>query len=188
MVQAIRAFMEFCYYVRRSVIDEDTLRAIDTALADFKRDRVIFVESGVRNDLSLPRQHSLDHYRRSIQMFGAPNGLCSSITESKHIKAVKRPWRRSSRWQALGQMLLINQRLDKLAAVKVDLDIRGMLDGPSTGIPVPAQAAPEVRQEDHNEDKGPVDDKRFEGEVTLSKTKGALPCTTYRPEPHLQYQ
>ncbi|KAJ6617373.1 hypothetical protein B0H10DRAFT_2176466 [Mycena sp. CBHHK59/15] len=27
----------------------------------------------------------------------APNGLCSSITESKHIKAVKQPWRRSRR-------------------------------------------------------------------------------------------
>lgn len=26
-----------------------------------------------------------------IQAFGAPNGLCSSITELKHIKVVKKP-------------------------------------------------------------------------------------------------
>lgn len=62
-------------------------------------------------------------------MFGAPNGLCSSITESKHIKAVKKPWRRSSKHKALGQMLLTNQRLDKIAAARVDFQLRGMLKG-----------------------------------------------------------
>jgi hypothetical protein len=64
-----------------------------------------------------------------IRAFGAPNGLCSSITESKHIKAVKEPWRRSNRYDALGQMLLTNQRLDKLAAARVDFNARGMLKG-----------------------------------------------------------
>jgi hypothetical protein len=62
-------------------------------------------------------------------MFGAPNGLCSSITESKHIKAVKEPWRQSSRYKALGQMLLTNQQLDKLAAARIDFSTRGMLKG-----------------------------------------------------------
>ena len=56
----------------------------------------------------------MKHYPHLIRQFGAPNGLCSSITESKHIKAVKRPYRRTNRFQALGQMLLINQRLNKL--------------------------------------------------------------------------
>jgi hypothetical protein len=71
------------------------------------------------------------HYHHLIREFGAPNGLCSSITESKHIKAVKEPWRRSNRFNALGQMLLTNQRLDKLAAAKVDFVHRKMLDGTS---------------------------------------------------------
>ncbi|KAF8953940.1 hypothetical protein BDZ97DRAFT_1678489, partial [Flammula alnicola] len=44
-----------------------------------------------------------------VQEFGAPGGLCSSITESRHITAVKKPWRRSSRFEALGQMLITNQ-------------------------------------------------------------------------------
>ena len=64
-----------------------------------------------------------------VWAFSAPNGLCSSITESKHIKAVKQPWRRSSRYEALGQMLLTNQHLDKLAAAHVNFTHRGMLDG-----------------------------------------------------------
>jgi len=78
---------------------------------------------------NLPRQHSLIHYPKLIRSYGAPNGLCSSITESKHIKAVKEPWQRSSRFAALSQMLLTNQHLDKLAAAWVDFADHGMLQG-----------------------------------------------------------
>jgi hypothetical protein len=92
--------------------------------------RQIFQECGVRpTGFNLPRQHLLIHYHKLIRAFGAPNSLCSSITESKHIKAVKEPWRRSNRFEALSQMLLTNQRLDMLAASCVDFADRGMLQG-----------------------------------------------------------
>ncbi|EIW75687.1 hypothetical protein CONPUDRAFT_65876 [Coniophora puteana RWD-64-598 SS2] len=129
VVRAFRAFLEFCYYVRRNVITEKDFDDMDNALARFHRYRKVFVDSGVSMTLSLPRQHSLVHYKYLIRRFGAPNGLCSSITESKHIEAVKDPWRRSSRFNALGQMLTTNSRLDKLAACRVDFDARGMLHG-----------------------------------------------------------
>ncbi|KAF8992148.1 hypothetical protein BDQ17DRAFT_1392882 [Cyathus striatus] len=70
--------------------------------------------------------------------FGAPNGLCSSITESKHIKAVKEPWRCSNRYNALGQMLLTNERLDKLNAFRIDLQSRNLLPGFISDPVVPA--------------------------------------------------
>jgi hypothetical protein len=165
MVRAISAFMEFCYLVRRSVIDEDDLVQIDAAVADFHRYRVAF--DLVRPDgYSLPRQHSLKHYTILIQEFGAPNGLCSSITESKHIKAVKEPWRRSSRFEALAQMLMTNQRLDKLAAARVDFRARGMLIAPLFGeadVPQARLLAP-----DDDDDEGAVDDDIL-GEVILSQ-------------------
>jgi len=69
------------------------------------------------------------HYHHLIQEFSAPNGLCSSITKSKHIKAVKKPWRHSNCFQPLGQMLIINQCLNKLAAMRVDFESCGMLKG-----------------------------------------------------------
>jgi hypothetical protein len=119
MVQAIAAFLDFCYLVRQSQIDESVLDQIDKALERFHTERDIFCELGICDNFNLPRQHSLIHYRPSIQLFGAPNGLCSSITESKHIKAVKETWQRSSRNSPLGEMLLSNQRLDKLAAARV---------------------------------------------------------------------
>lgn len=128
MVQTVHAFLDFCYIVRRNVVDTTSLRQLEDALSCFHEHRTIFQECGVRpNGFSLPRQHSLVHYLRMIREFGAPNGLCSSITESKHIKAIKEPWRRSSRYKALGQMLLTNQRLDKLAACRADFTARGML-------------------------------------------------------------
>ena len=130
MVKAIRAFLDFCYIARRDTHDTHSLSALDDALQRFHQHREIFRASGVRVEgFNLPRQHSLLHYLKLIRAYGAPNGLCSSITESKHIKVVKEPWRRSSRFEALSQMLLTNQRLDKLAASRVDFANRGMLEG-----------------------------------------------------------
>ncbi|KAF8232666.1 hypothetical protein L208DRAFT_1270915, partial [Tricholoma matsutake] len=88
----------------------------------------IFCTSGIHtNGFNLPRQHSLIHYVKLIHTFGSPNGLCSSITESKHIKAVKEPWWCSSCFEALSQMLLTNQCLNKLAAARIDFADHGML-------------------------------------------------------------
>jgi hypothetical protein len=129
MVRALRAFLEFCYIARREVHDTESLQALKDALDRFHHYREIFMTTGVRpNGFNLPRQHSLVHYFKLIRAFGAPNGLCSSITESRHITAIKEPWRRSNRYNALGQMLLTNQRLDKLAASRVDFKARGMLN------------------------------------------------------------
>ena len=130
ILRAFRAFLEFCYIARHDIINEDTLTQLKDALARFHHYRTIFEDLGIRPEgFALPRQHSLVHYPALIRSFGAPNGLCSSITESKHITAIKRPWRRSNRYEALGQMLLTNQRLDKIAASCVDFANRGMLEG-----------------------------------------------------------
>ncbi|KAG2083637.1 hypothetical protein BD769DRAFT_1633119 [Suillus cothurnatus] len=110
VVHTFRALLDFCYLVRRNIITEDTLLEIDDALSRFHRYREIFKATGVILHFSLPRQHSLTHY-------------------NKHIEAVKEPWRRSSRYNALGQILLTNQRLDKLAAARVNFTRRGMLTG-----------------------------------------------------------
>lgn len=93
MVKAVAALIEFCYLVRCNVISETALEQIQGTLDCFHWHREIFRDVEIRPDgFSLPQQHSLAHYIFSIMQFGAPNGLCSSITESKHIKAVKRPY------------------------------------------------------------------------------------------------
>ena len=132
MMRAIRAFLEFCYIARRDVIDTESLGALKEALSRFHHHCVIFERCGVRTEgFNLPRQHFLEHYPTLIRTFGAPNGLCSSITESKHIKAVKQPWRHSNHYKALGQMLLTNEQVDKIAACRAKFTSCRMLDNDS---------------------------------------------------------
>ncbi|KAH9946552.1 hypothetical protein B0H21DRAFT_779030 [Amylocystis lapponica] len=110
IVRTFSVFLQFCYLVQCSFLMERTLQEVSTVLDHFHTYRKVFKVTGVcYDDFSLPRQHSIDHYVEHTHNFGVSNGLCSSITESKHIKA------------ALGQMLLMNQWLDKLHQEKPSL-------------------------------------------------------------------
>ncbi|KAI6141325.1 hypothetical protein BKA82DRAFT_28768 [Pisolithus tinctorius] len=130
VVFTFQAFLEFCYLIHRNVITQQTLVEIDDALRHFHLYHKVFRNAGVVDTFSLPRQHAMKHYSHLICQFGAPNGLCSSITESKHIKAVKQPYQRTNHFQALRQMLLINQRLNKLITAHADFKECGMLNEP----------------------------------------------------------
>ena len=128
MSQCLAVFLDFAYTARRSEHDTLCLGAMEEALQYFHDLRTIFIDTGVRPDgFGLPRQHSLVHYILSIRQFGSPNGLCSSITESKHIEAVKETWRRSNRNEPIGQMIRTLSRLSKLSSAAVEFGRRGML-------------------------------------------------------------
>lgn len=182
MLGAISTFLNFCYLVHRSTLNEADLQAIDDSVRKFHAERIIFQELGVTPDIiSLPHQHSLLHYRYLIQLFGAPNGLCSSITESKHIQAVKEPWHHSSGNLALAQMLITNQSLDKLAAFCIHMAAHGFLDTPilhQNVVAIPLSPAdPDPFRDDTNVDDAiAVDDlipfSEAQVIIQLAKTKG----------------
>ena len=167
MVRALSALLDFCYLVQCSVLNEVTLDAIDAAVERFHQERTIFITSGVRVHLSLPRQHAMVHYRKLVELFGVPNGLYSSITELKHIRAVKEPWRWSNKFNALGQMLVTNQRLDKLAAARRWFMERGLLDGPL--LPEGMEA---VRVDVEDDEGGTVEDDPVTYTVKLASRPG----------------
>jgi hypothetical protein len=129
MVRSIAAFMDACYIARRNAIDSPSLERLRDTVETFHQLRSVFIETGVRTAISMPRQHALKHFYHAIHLFGSPNGLCSSITKSKHIEKVKKPWRRSSRYQALTQMLRTLQRMDKMSALHQRFEGSGMLHG-----------------------------------------------------------
>jgi len=90
MVQCIATFLKACYIACRNAISEPVLQQFRECTDRFLHE--VFIEAGVRASISLPCQHALvSHYYALIKLFGSPNGLCSSITESKHIKSVKEP-------------------------------------------------------------------------------------------------
>ncbi|KAI9570033.1 hypothetical protein HD554DRAFT_2204196 [Boletus coccyginus] len=89
LVQCLVAFLDFCYIVYCSELGLNNLKDAENVLVVF-------------------------HLYREVS-----NGLCSSITKSCHITAVKQPWHHWNWYNALGQMLLTIQHLNKLAAVQV---------------------------------------------------------------------
>lgn len=54
MVHAVAVFLEFCYLVQKSIINEMDLDAIDDAVQHFHDEHKIFREVGVREHFSLP--------------------------------------------------------------------------------------------------------------------------------------
>ncbi|KAG2140490.1 uncharacterized protein EDB93DRAFT_1241854 [Suillus bovinus] len=203
MVRAFQSLLEFCYIGCTNVVTDETLAQLRDALRRFHRYRTIFETSSVRFDVSLPRQHSLTQYELLICMFGAPNGLCSSIAESKHIKVVKEPWHHLNRYNALHQMLLTNQRLDKIAASRVDFAVCGMLKGSCAFIENQSAISngdSEVQQnnvhEENNpfasesdnfndvEDQGIVDDVNHALFVCIKPFIGVFSLTQYSERKH----
>ncbi|KIM36125.1 hypothetical protein M413DRAFT_31879 [Hebeloma cylindrosporum] len=152
MVQCLATFMDTCYIARRNAITGPALQHFQSCVEKFHALRNIFIESGVRTSISLPRQHALDHYVYAIQLFGSPNGLCSSITESKHIKA----------------MLRTLVRMDKMEALRRKLTKLGMLAGTTSSYM--AQTKTEQSDIDISDTDGelmpvmpPVDDEDDDG-------------------------
>ncbi|KAJ3477295.1 hypothetical protein NLI96_g10564 [Meripilus lineatus] len=130
VVQCVASFMDFCYLIRRPSHTTSDFTQMQHALDRFLQLRQVFEQHGIRpNGFCLPRQHALLHYIPGIKLFGSPNGLCSSITESKHITAVKKPWQASSRNDSLKEILDTNVRMSKLSAARIDFGHRGMLSG-----------------------------------------------------------
>ena len=91
MIHVLCAFLDFCYLACCNVLDTQSLAAMQDALNQFPQYHEVFCTCGACSSFNLPCQHSLMHFIQMIWAFGAPNGLCLSITESKHIKAVKNP-------------------------------------------------------------------------------------------------
>ncbi|KAJ6631895.1 hypothetical protein B0H10DRAFT_2172192 [Mycena sp. CBHHK59/15] len=141
IVEAISTFLDFCYLVRHADFKQSTLDAVDAAVKKYHVHHEIFQE---------------------LDDFGVPGGACSSITESCHITAVKKPWRRSSRYEARSQMLLTNQQLDKLAAACSDFVECGM-------VPPNFVAVPDKEIED--EEAEAIDELRVEGNVVLARRR-----------------
>lgn len=150
VVRCFAAYLDFCYLARRSVHNDKSLASMQEALARFHFHCVVFEAIGIRHDsFSLPRQHTLVHYTTGIRLFGSPNRFCSSITESKHIRAVKRPWRASSKNNPLPEILRTNQRLDKLGAARSCFTSRHMMDG---DVLADAMNLPQLTMDDVGDD------------------------------------
>jgi hypothetical protein len=128
MVRCVAALLNFCYLARRSSHITSTLQEMDIALAAFHCYCQIFEDVNIcPNGFGMPRQHSLVHYMSNIRLFGVLTGLDSAITKSKHIRAVKEPWRELNWVHTINQMITKNSWLSQMAALQVEFACQKML-------------------------------------------------------------
>ena len=121
MVCTLHALVEFIYLIWQNNHSQQMIQEMEAALEQFQTYQSIFVDTGIWSENLTPLwQLLLIHYIKAIKTFGALNGLCSSLTESKHIRAIKEPWWCSNHYHVLKQMLLTNKWLDKLVALCAD--------------------------------------------------------------------
>ena len=129
MICAVCDHIKFSHLIHQDVHDTDLLQALHDILKRFHENCEIFRSSGVVHHFNYPCQHALKPNVHLIHEYGSPNGLCSSMTDNKHIKAIKSPWRCSNKYKAIRWMLLTNQWLDKLSVSHVHFTMNGMLQG-----------------------------------------------------------
>ena len=86
MIRVLHTFLNFCYLACHNVLDTQSLAAMQDALNQFHQYREVFHMCRACSSFNLPCQHSLMHFIQMIWAFGAPKGLCSSITELKQLK------------------------------------------------------------------------------------------------------
>ena len=81
VLHTLHALLEFCYIVWKNSLTQTDLDQLKNVLSRLHQYWSVFPAS--MDGVLHPRQHALLHYHSLIQLFGAPNGLCSLITESK---------------------------------------------------------------------------------------------------------
>jgi hypothetical protein len=165
MVRCVSSYLDFIYLARRDSHSDTTLHLMEHALDQFFKYRTTFTDLQPDGIFAVPRQQALVHWVRAIQLFGSPNGLCTSITESKHIDAVKKPWRRSSKNNPIGQIIRTLTRLNKLAAARIEFERRGM---------IPRDVAINEDTSNDEEDMADIEGEHVESEVTLGRRARTL--------------
>lgn len=114
MVRATRALLDFLYLAQYSTHTSRTLRLLKDALAAFHANKSIFVDLGIRDHFHLPKLHSLDHYPRSIELFGTTDNYDTQYSERLHIDFTKDAYRATNHKDEFSQMTLWLERKEKI--------------------------------------------------------------------------
>ncbi|KAL1724786.1 hypothetical protein EV714DRAFT_240455, partial [Schizophyllum commune] len=168
MLRAVSAFLEFCYLVRSNGVDEDTIICIQVLRGE-ARTQTTDHKMTVKDKVSIPfrtvQAHQLQH-QDALERFHHDRVIFER-KGSAHIRAVKRPWLRSNQYSTLWQMLIINERIDKLAACCTDFESHSMLPHAhptSFNLPLPSNTG------NDEDDEGASEKQTILGEVILAKT------------------
>ncbi|KAF9015790.1 hypothetical protein BDZ89DRAFT_962459 [Hymenopellis radicata] len=103
-ITACRAILDFIYLAQYSTHDDDTLQYMTDALETWHDNKDYFIAVGVRDDLNIPKFHSLLHYVDMIRSLGTTNNFNTEMFEHLHIDFAKKAWRASNKRDEAPQM------------------------------------------------------------------------------------
>jgi hypothetical protein len=89
---------------------------MEDALKTFHDNKSHFVEQFIRQDLNIPKFHSLNHYLQSIKLLGTTDNYNTEMFERLHIDFAKEGWRASNQRDAFPQMIKWLSRQEKMYA------------------------------------------------------------------------
>lgn len=101
---ACRALLDFIYLAQYSTHDDVTLGYMDDALTTWHENSQYFITVGIRENLDIPKFHSLSHYVDSIRFLGTTNNFNTEMFERLHIDFAKKGWRASNKRDEFPQM------------------------------------------------------------------------------------
>ncbi|KAI0816851.1 hypothetical protein BC628DRAFT_1479638 [Trametes gibbosa] len=91
-----------------------TLDLLDDARCRFHANKAIFCDLDIRSHFRLPKLHSLEHYRLSIELFGTTDNYDTQFSERLHIDFAKEAYRATNRKDEFSQMTIWLERREKI--------------------------------------------------------------------------
>ncbi|KAJ8463177.1 hypothetical protein ONZ51_g10422 [Trametes cubensis] len=114
LVQATRALLDFLYLAQYPVHTSHTLDLLDDARNRFHANKNVFRDLGIRSHFKLPKLHSFDHYRLSIELFGTTDNYDTQFSERLHIDFAKEAFRATNKKHEFSQMTVWLERREKI--------------------------------------------------------------------------
>ncbi|TBU38583.1 hypothetical protein BD309DRAFT_994361 [Dichomitus squalens] len=114
LVRATRALLHFLYLTQYPTHTAQTLDLLEQHLQAFHDNKAIFVDLRIRTHFDLPKLHSLNHYRRSIELFGTMDNYDTQYSERLHIDFTKNAYHATNKKDELAQMTLWLERKEKI--------------------------------------------------------------------------
>jgi hypothetical protein len=122
LVRALRSLLDFLYISQYPTQTTQSLTLLKDALTRFHDNKSIFVDLNIRNDFNIPKLHSLQHYRHSIELFGTTDNYNTEASERLHIDLAKDAYRATNRKDEYPQMTLWLERKEKIAHHELYID------------------------------------------------------------------
>ena len=114
LVHTTRVLLHFLYLAQYPTHTSEALALLSEALKDFHANKAIFHDLRIRTHFQLPKLHSLDHYRRSIELFGTMDNYDMQYSERLHIDFMKDAYRATNRRDELSQMTVWLEQKEKI--------------------------------------------------------------------------